>query len=144
MSHAEGCRGQDGDSTARTRHVKVVGEEIKRQKALGLLITRQTWLDGALSGLGLSCCRPEPQLSPCPGIRVGGEAGTGQHAYGQHCLWGCGLCQAPALPLCLELFRQRCCREWSLPQPVPGLIMSCCWPPKCLSGIMGQCQRGGV
>lgn len=71
---AEGCRGQDGDSTARPHHVKVVGEEIKRQKALGLLITRQTWLDGAVSGSGLSCCHPEPQLSPCPRITVGDGA----------------------------------------------------------------------
>lgn len=68
MSHAGRRGGRDGDSTARPRCAKVEscggrkGEE--REEALGLLIARRTQMDGMVSGLGLSHCHPEPQLSP--------------------------------------------------------------------------------
>lgn len=59
------------------------GEEREREEPLGLFSTRRTWLDGAVSGLGLSCHHPEPQLSPCPRSGVGDRAGMDSMATGR-------------------------------------------------------------
>lgn len=94
------------------------GKKGKEKEALELLIPKRTWLDGAVSGLRPSCRHPEPKLGPCPGIGVGGRAGTRQQCWGGG-LWVVAKPQRCSFALCPELFRQRCCRGWSLPPACP-------------------------
>lgn len=42
-------------------------------------------------------------------------------------LWVVAKPQRCPLALCPELFRQQCCPGWSLPWPVSGLVVGCCW-----------------
>lgn len=54
---------------------KSCGGRKGEEKALGLLIPRRIWMDGRVSGLGLSCRCPEPQLGLCPRGGLGDRAG---------------------------------------------------------------------
>lgn len=120
MSHAGRYEGRDRDSTACPYYAKVMGEEREREGGPGAAYPKED-LAGR-SSVRVEAVLPSPRAKARPLPRDwGGVAGQGRGSNAGGGLWVVAKPQRCSFALCPELFRQRCCRGWSLPPACPWL-----------------------
>lgn len=118
MSHAGRHEGRDRDSTACPYYAKVMGEEREREGGPGAAYPKED-LAGQ-SSVRVEAVLPSPRAKARPLPRDwGGVAGQGRGSNAGGGLWVVAKPQRCSFALCPELFRQRCCRGWSLPPACP-------------------------